>query len=682
MAVTSTERVRLRLVFGLFGCVPVFLAGWLAWLQIFQKGELRHASGAPLRLSPATADMQRDRRDLLPSPRGTIVDRHGATLAIDCEAFDVRAEIRPPRKALKDCKELRLYLADLAEKLSFALIRDPGLADRAEALKDYRAKLQERIRKAFDLDALPAAGEIPKDAKVSGEFLVDGEVSVQSVLEALDELDNSMQSLHLQMLRTHVRSYPERDLTYGLVGYLQDQPLVDAGTNRVVGFQPVAPLGLEALAALSPGEPGERVFRIDSSSRRYYAGPADQPAQPSRLQTTIDLELQKLACRELEEQAIAAGKDGKSTLPQWGALVMIGIETGDVLAAASWHRDAKSQKGAACAPYQMSYEPGSIVKPLLLAYALQHAGLDWNHVYDCSSAGADHHRVVEETGRLVRDDHPCGNLTPHEILVNSSNIGAVKVGALLTRDQWRDYLDVYSIGKSLDLGLQHEQRGGIVQKSWDPRISTAAFKRWTGSSYSIGYELKVNAMQIGRAFLSMLSGRQRELRLVRSIETDGQRLEVPVRGKSERFLDPAVVEAVTAALVDVVSDDEHATGRYLVQSFHKEGIDLHGLVAGKTGTAASHSVVKGKGTVEVRNASFVGFAPAAAPRYLVVCVLQKDDSARFYGGSYAAPPAARMLLEALRLEERRRLCQGPQVSASPGASGRSWRASETSQAGR
>ena len=50
-------------------------------------------------------------------------------------------------------------------------------------------------------------------------------------------------------------------------------------------------------------------------------------------------------------------------------------------------------------------------------------------------------------------------------------------------------------------------------------------------------------MQIGRAFLSMLSGRQRELRLVRSVESEGQRLEVPVRGKSERFLDPAVIEA-------------------------------------------------------------------------------------------------------------------------------------------
>ena len=84
----------------------------------------------------------------------------------------------------------------------------------------------------------------------------------------------------------------------------------------------------------------------------------------------------------------------------------------------------------------------------------------------------------------------------------------------------------------------------------------------------------------------------------------------------------------------------------------------------------------------MRNASFVGFMPAAAPRYLAVCVLQRDDSARFYGGSYAAPPAARLLLEAMRLEERRRLGQGPQVSATPGSSGRGLLAAETGQAGR
>ena len=98
----------------------------------------------------------------------------------------------------------------------------------------------------------------------------------------------------------------------------------------------------------------------------------------------------------------------------------------------------------------------------------------------------------------------------------------------------------------------------------------------------------------------------------------------------------------------------------------EEGIDLHGLVAGKTGTAVSATVVKGKGKLEVRNASFVGFAPANNPRYLAVCVLQKEGNARFYGGSYAAPPAIRLLLHALRMEEQRRLRQEPQVSVAPG----------------
>ena len=133
---------------------------------------------------------------------------------------------------------------------------------------------------------------------------------------------------------------------------------------------------------------------------------------------------------------------------------------------------------------------------------------------------------------------------------------------------------------------------------------------------------------------------------------------------------------------DVLTDAQESTGRHVVAAFRKEGVELQGLLGGKTGTAKSRTTIKGKGTVEVRNASFVGFAPAEAPRYLVVCVLQRDDSARFYGGSYAAPPAVRLLLEALRLEERRRLGQGPQVSATPGSSGRSPRVAETGQAGR
>jgi cell division protein FtsI (penicillin-binding protein 3) len=281
----------------------------------------------------------------------------------------------------------------------------------------------------------------------------------------------------------------------------------------------------------------------------------------------------------------------------------------------------------------------------------------------------------------VRDDHACGALASHGILVNSSNIGAVKVGSLLARNDWASYLDVYGLRRSLSLPMPNERQGHVASKGWLPGIKEPAFKKWTGSSYSIGYEHQVNAMQMARAYLTMLSGSRRELRLVRSVTVDGNRIEQPiVRGQREFSAD--TVELVRAALSEVISDDEGATGRHMVAAFRKEGTELVGLLAGKTGTAKSRTVIKGKGTVEVRNASFVGFMPAAAPRYLAVCVLQRDDSARFYGGSYAAPPAARLLLEAMRLEERRRLGQGPQVSATPGSSGRGLLAAETGQAGR
>jgi hypothetical protein len=108
------------------------------------------------------------------------------------------------------------------------------------------------------------------------------------------------------------------------------------------------------------------------------------------------------------------------------------------------------------------------------------------------------------------------------------------------------------------------------------------------------------------------------------------------------------------------------------------GIDLHGVIGGKTGTAASSIGIPGRGKVASKNASFVGFLPAAAPRWLAVCVLQKDDNARFYGSSYAAPPVVRLLLQCQQLAERRQLHQEssgggngqvPTGSATPGDSG-------------
>jgi cell division protein FtsI (penicillin-binding protein 3) len=401
---------------------------------------------------------------------------------------------------------------------------------------------------------------------------------------------------------------------------------------------------------------------------------------PNVVRSTLDIDLQRIAIRELAAQAEKGAREGRVTIPKWGALVLVEIETGDVLAAASWHRDAKHPQAAAFTPYQSLFEPGSIVKPLVLAYAYEAGALDWNHVYDCAPGGADYRERIAPLGRArpVRDDHDCHELTPHGILVNSSNIGASYVGLQLDRAQWQDYMRFYGVGVPLALGVPHTSVGGTNRSSFGPGVTLRSFRANSAISFSFGYEHHVTAMHVARAYLRLFRGARAELRLCRGAEVDGTWHEAPLVRDAGPCFRPHVLDAVRAAMVDVVSNDPHSTGCHVHAQMLKElGIDLHGVIGGKTGTAASNVPVDGR-TMSVRNASFVGFLPVESPRYLAVCVLQKDDSAKFYGGSYAAPPVVRLLIQCQQLEQQRLLHQesheGPSgqartVSESPGDSG-------------
>jgi cell division protein FtsI (penicillin-binding protein 3) len=333
-----------------------------------------------------------------------------------------------------------------------------------------------------------------------------------------------------------------------------------------------------------------------------------------------------------------------------------------------------------------------VVKPLVLAYANEAGKLDWSAEFDCAPGSADYRERIAGLGRRkpVRDDHDCHVLDARGIVVNSSNIGAAYVGLMLEREEWEDYMACFGFGRKLGWSLPHSV-GGTNKRSFARDIPLRSFKANSAISFSFGYELQVNTMQLARAYLRLFRGRDAELRLVRGAEVGGAWQPAPASPTGRAFR-AEVVDAVRAAMADVVSADPHATGVYLHGRMLKElGIDLHGVVGGKTGTAASTIGIPGRGSVSVRNASFVGFLPADAPRWLAVCVLQKDDSARFYGGSYAAPPAVRLLLQCQQLEERRLLRQESQdvpsgqardASGSPGDTGWSDAAPESNRSGR
>lgn len=691
------ERWRLRFVFGALGTVPLFLTGWLGYLQVLQAGELPRGDRPPLPLVAATAARQGASVEVLPQPRGTILDRNGSLLALDREVYEVRARIAVPRDHQRTVLGCLGYLSALADDLARAVAAEPSLADRGAAEREHARRFAELFAREFGTPALagiadPATAPLPKGQATAADVRLLGGVDTLAVIDALRELDDRRSSISLDFLRSYERAYPERELTHGSVGHVETTWRTD-GNGRRLGLQTVGVCGLEALPELAAGQAERRSFRSDGRRRPYFLEPLEEVAPPAVLHSTLDLDLQRVAQRELAEQCERGAREGTVTIPKWGALVLVEVETGDVLAAASWHRDAKHPEAASWTPFQSLYEPGSIVKPLVFAFALEQGTLDWDHVYDCAPGSSDYGTRIGSLGRRkpVRDDHACGLLTPHGILVNSSNIGATYVGLGLDREQWFAYMRFYGFGASLGLQLPHERLGGESRRSFDPQVTVRSFRANSAVSFSFGYEFMANALQVARAYLRLFRGGGSELRLCRGVEVDGQWRPAPVSPAGAKF-SPRAIDAVRAAMVDVVGDDPHATGHFLHERLLKEeGIDVHGLIGGKTGTAASDVFIEGRGKVNVRNASFVGFLPVEAPRWLAVCVMQKDDDARFYGGSYAAPPAARLLLQARSLAERRLLQQESRGAAdgqvrsavaTPGDSGWGRGAPGTTSAGR
>lgn len=658
------EKFRLGFVFGLLGFVPVFLFGWLGWVQVAQAGELQRDGKVPLRLDLAAATRQGHRIERTPGPRGRILDRNGAPLAYDREVYEVRASISVPTSIYADLDEYQAWLGRRARELALALASDPALADRQAARKEHEKRLYRLLAAEFGvarLDSGPGARlrQVPKSHRRHGEILVAARIDVLAVVEALRSLAARRELrglLSLHFLPTFTRDYPDRELTYGFVGHVNTEwDHRDGGGRRLLTY---GVAGLEAAAMLGDCRGSQRTLLRDGRGKSYFVAQAVRGSATPVLHSTLDLELQRIAVDLLREQAEAEfGVDGrKVSQPKWGALVLVEVGSGDVVAAASWHRGQQNGENTAFTPYQSLFEPGSIVKPLVLGYAYEVGAVDWSRVYDCRADGADYRASIRPLGRgnAVRDDHACTDLTPHGILVNSSNIGASLIGLGLAREQWRDYMRFYGFGAGLDLPLPHGRRGGWPRQSFDANVPERSFRANSAISFSFGYEFQVTAFHMARAYLRLLRGGASDLRVCRGVEYDGVWTPAPTSPVGASF-SPRVRGAVSAAMADVMSPDTHATGSRVRDRIEQElGVDVYGLVAGKTGTAASMIGIPGRGRVSVRNASFVGFMPAERPRWLAVCVLQKDDSARFYGGSYAAPPAVRLLLQARQLAGQRR----------------------------
>ncbi len=401
---------------------------------------------------------------------------------------------------------------------------------------------------------------------------------------------------------------------------------------QVIGFTGLDPKGLEGLELQYDSEMlGERGFLVvekDGKGKSLGFGDQDAPVKGGTpgysLVLTLDKNLQYIAEKEL-----AAGV--RKAQAKSGTVVVLDPETGKVLAMASYpdynpnsyrsSRPSQWRNRAVCD----SFEPGSTLKPFLVAAALNEGVVSPQQKIDCENG------LYRVGGRKVRDTHRYGRLSVADIIKLSSNIGSAKIGKKLERDRYYRYLRDFGFGGRSGIDFPGESKGLLrpPEKWFEADLANISF----------GQGIAVTALQLARATAVIANGGLlMEADLVEQvIDSDKSLVEKHKPRTVHRVLSEAVAHQVRDMMVSVVSED--GTGPLAqVPGF---------TVAGKTGTAQKVDPVTGGYSADKRVSSFVGFLPAEAPRLVILVVIDEPEG-QTYGGLVAAPVFSRIAEQSLR----------------------------------
>ena len=266
------------------------------------------------------------------------------------------------------------------------------------------------------------------------------------------------------------------------------------------------------------------------------------------------------------------------------------------------------------------FEPGSTLKPFLVAAALEKGFLNSNDIVFCEGG---RYNVF---GLTIRDVKSYDWLTVQEVIKFSSNIGAAKIARTIGADEYYEFLKNFGFGEKTGIGLPEEK--GVLKppKLWTPvDLMTLGF----------GQGMSCTPMQIAVAYSTIANGGLKvKPRIVKEMRRVGDgKVLVTEPQLEKRVLSPEVSRLIMGVLERVVLE---GTGR---KAF-LEGYSI----AGKTGTAQKYDPHRGGYSREHFVASFVGIFPADHPR-AVILVMFDEPKTSIYGGEVAAPVFRKIVQE-------------------------------------
>ncbi|MEP7314584.1 MAG: penicillin-binding transpeptidase domain-containing protein [Pseudomonadota bacterium] len=487
--------------------------------------------------------------------RGTILDRNGEPLAVSTPVDSVWAN---------------------PKELNTAIDQWPTLA---KALKANRQSFTRRITSSLDRDFLYLARHMaPADALAVRKLGVPG----------------------VNLVREYRRYYPSGEVVGHVLGFTNVDDEGQEGTE----------LAYDHWLA---GEDGSKRVIQDRLGRKVQDVESIRTARPGRdLTLSIDLRLQYLAYRELK----AAMREQHARA---GSVVVLDVRSGEVLAMVNqpaFNPNDREQLTAATYRNRAAtdiLEPGSSIKPFIMAAALQSGRYDGNSVVD---TGAGFIRVGAKT---IEDEHPLGAIGLSTILAKSSNVGMTKIALSLEPQEIWSTLTHLGFGQVTSSGFPGESAGLLSHyANWRPPAV---------ASMSYGYGMAVTPLQLAHAYATIGA-----LGIARPVTM--LRVDEPIAG--ERVLSERNSRTLIKLLEAVVSPD--GTGKLASIPGYR--------VAGKTGTAWKAN--GGSYSTDRYFAVFGGVAPASNPRLAAVVVIDDPGGTRHHGGDVAAPVFASVVGGALR----------------------------------
>jgi cell division protein FtsI (penicillin-binding protein 3) len=512
----------------------------------------------------ARAERQQMRTVTAPAKRGEILDRRGRVLAYSVDAESIYAVPSEIEQAQK------------------------AVAAICGALEDCTAKEREQLLERFGLQR----------------------AFVYVRRQVMPEQARRVKALDLEgigFMKESRRFYPNKELAAHVLGY--------------VGIDSTGLQGIEATYdSLIKGKPGTVLVQTDAR-RHAFSRLEKPPTTGASLELTIDEYLQHIAERELK----AGVHEFRAAS---GSAVIMDPHTGELLALANYPTFNPNAFRQASEPARRNravqdlYEPGSTFKIVTAGAAIEEKMIRSADSIDVSAG------LIRFGGRVINDDHKYGVLSFEDVIVKSSNVGAIKVGLRLGPERLGLYVNRFGFGRPISPDFPGES-AGIV---WDPaKLNDSAL-----ASVSMGYQVGVTPLQMAAAVSSVANGGELiEPRVVRAVIRDGKR--IPVPRKVLRRTVSAGTSAELTRIMEAVVERGTATRAQLAGY----------TVAGKTGTAKK--LVNGSYLGHTNyNASFVGFVPSRKPVYTIIVLIDSPHAKSYYGGAVAAPVWQRIADAALR----------------------------------